>query len=374
MLASASSATVIKSTSVFLYSEGLGVLYRYCAASAQAWNSTVRTQILEIVHWQQQATTEMCSATQRQPVCLCTHRSFDYNEGEIWSGEAVMISISGLFMLTWRWWTFCWDNSLASPSTHVFCACGIVRSLPSITRRRTGVCGRNWCLAKKGRHQRPSGGQRENTLPTAAHQAVHQGTGQGWWLLHLLVPGFSWIDHGEVESRHLRRFSDLAAHQRSRFRKLNERSGTGSVEGILVVKNFFGNNKARNYTELSSMSDEQRERFHKDLKEMETRYLVRWDVVMMADYCWNLKRDLSAAEHSRSSKKRKFKPWSLNNGEATCNLRVLTFINTHHLVYSNRYFYQVIYMCCWQNIFSLKNIFRMTKICWQKSADNAMKM
>ena len=60
-----------------------------------------------------------------------------------------MINISGLFVLTWRWWTFCWDNSLASPSTHVFCAYGIVGTVLSITRRNTGLCGRNWCLAKK---------------------------------------------------------------------------------------------------------------------------------------------------------------------------------------------------------------------------------
>ena len=109
----------------------------------------------------------------------------------------------------------------------------------------------------------------------------------------------------------------------------------------LVVNNVFGNNKARNYAELvnnmltafknldcnmsvkmrylfshmdrfpenlGSMSDEQGKRFHPDLKEMETRYQGRWDTVTMADNCWNLKRDLHAAEHSRSSKKRKFKP------------------------------------------------------------------
>ena len=34
----------------FLYSEGLGVLCRYCAASAQAWSATVRTQRVETVH------------------------------------------------------------------------------------------------------------------------------------------------------------------------------------------------------------------------------------------------------------------------------------------------------------------------------------
>ena len=110
---------------------------------------------------------------------------------------------------------------------------------------------------------------------------------------------------------------------------------------VLVVKNFLGNNKARNHAELvnnmltafrnlgcnmgikmhylfshmdrfpenlGSMSDKQRERFHQDPKEMETRYQGHWDAVMMADYSWNLKRDLPIDEHSRSSKKRKFKP------------------------------------------------------------------
>ncbi len=34
----------------FLYSEGLDVLCRYCAASTQAWSVTVRTQRLKTVH------------------------------------------------------------------------------------------------------------------------------------------------------------------------------------------------------------------------------------------------------------------------------------------------------------------------------------
>ena len=77
---------------------------------------------------------------------------------------------------------------------------------------------------------------------------------------------------------------------------------------------------------LGSMSDEQGERFHQDMKEMETSYQGRCDAVMMADHCWTLKRDLPDAEHSRSSKKWKFKPWSVNNGEAPCYLSVLSFI------------------------------------------------
>ena len=105
---------------------------------------------------------------------------------------------------------------------------------------------------------------------------------------------------------------------------------------VLVVKSFLGNNNARNYAELVTnmltalrnfgcnmsikmhylfshmrrlpknlgpMSDDQGDRFHQDMKEMETRYQGRWDAVMIADYCWTLKRDIPTAEHSSSSKK-----------------------------------------------------------------------
>ncbi|KAI6647766.1 hypothetical protein LOD99_8607 [Oopsacas minuta] len=42
---------------------------------------------------------------------------------------------------------------------------------------------------------------------------------------------------------------------------------------------------------LGDMSEEHGERFHQDIKTMETRYQGRWEVTMMADYCWCLKRD-----------------------------------------------------------------------------------
>ena len=109
---------------------------------------------------------------------------------------------------------------------------------------------------------------------------------------------------------------------------------------VLVVKTFLGNNKALNYADLfsnmliafknlgcnmsikmhylflhmdrfpeilGSMSDEQDERFHQDIQEMESRYQGRWDAVMMADYCWTLRRDLPTTLYSRTSTKRKFK-------------------------------------------------------------------
>ena len=54
---------------------------------------------------------------------------------------------------------------------------------------------------------------------------------------------------------------------------------------------------------LGPMSDEQGEDFHQEIKEMEIRYQGRWDAVMMADYCWNLHRDIPAGVHSRPQRK-----------------------------------------------------------------------
>jgi hypothetical protein len=103
-----------------------------------------------------------------------------------------------------------------------------------------------------------------------------------------------------------------------------------------VVENFLGNHKSENCRELvvemlknyeklgclmsyklhfldshldnfpqnlGDYSEEQGERFHQDMKEMERRYQGRWNAHMMADYCWTLKR-----ENTDSSKKRKRNP------------------------------------------------------------------
>lgn len=101
-----------------------------------------------------------------------------------------------------------------------------------------------------------------------------------------------------------------------------------------VVKSFLGNKKDENYEavvekmlksfeklgcnmslkvhflhshlksfpeNLGDMSEEQGERFHQDIKEMERRYQGRWNVTMLADYCWNLKRDEVGVSHKRKS-------------------------------------------------------------------------
>lgn len=59
---------------------------------------------------------------------------------------------------------------------------------------------------------------------------------------------------------------------------------------------------------LGDVSDEQGERFHQDLRDIEERYQGRWDSHMLADYCWSIKRDQPLQKHSRKSYKRRFLP------------------------------------------------------------------
>ena len=47
---------------------------------------------------------------------------------------------------------------------------------------------------------------------------------------------------------------------------------------------------------LGNYNEEQRERFHQDIKVMEPQYQGRWDENMMADYCWMLKSNAPQKE------------------------------------------------------------------------------
>jgi hypothetical protein len=58
---------------------------------------------------------------------------------------------------------------------------------------------------------------------------------------------------------------------------------------------------------LGAVTEEQAERFHQDINEMETRHQGRWNVNMMRDYCWLLHRDDPQATYNkRKSTKRSF--------------------------------------------------------------------
>jgi hypothetical protein len=53
---------------------------------------------------------------------------------------------------------------------------------------------------------------------------------------------------------------------------------------------------------LGAVSEEQGERFHQDLKDVERRHQGSWDVNMMAGYCWSIALDDASREHSRASR------------------------------------------------------------------------
>ena len=63
---------------------------------------------------------------------------------------------------------------------------------------------------------------------------------------------------------------------------------------------------------MGDVSDEHGERFHLEIKTMESRYQGHWDRHMMADYCWSIKRDLPLMKHKKLSKKHVFAPYSQN--------------------------------------------------------------
>ncbi|XP_077974510.1 uncharacterized protein LOC144430449 [Styela clava] len=73
-----------------------------------------------------------------------------------------------------------------------------------------------------------------------------------------------------------------------------------------IKLHFLHSHLARFPENLGDVSDEQGERFHQDISDMEVRYQGRWDSTMLADYCWSIKRDDAEAPHFRKSVKRQF--------------------------------------------------------------------
>jgi hypothetical protein len=57
---------------------------------------------------------------------------------------------------------------------------------------------------------------------------------------------------------------------------------------------------------LGNLSEERGERFYQEVKEMEGRYLGRWDVSMVTDYRWSIKREALYQQHKRKSSKHSF--------------------------------------------------------------------
>ena len=88
-----------------------------------------------------------------------------------------------------------------------------------------------------------------------------------------------------------------------------------------VVNNFFGNTDKcilkihflRLHLDCfpdncGDYSEEKSELFHQDILTMKESYQGRWDINMLADYCWCLRRDLPGEKHKRKSLRKPFLP------------------------------------------------------------------
>ena len=72
---------------------------------------------------------------------------------------------------------------------------------------------------------------------------------------------------------------------------------------LIIYKLHFLHNHLDAFPEnCRDYSEEQGDRFHQDIKKMEKRYQGRWNVSMMADYCWMLKRDCETRVEKRKRK------------------------------------------------------------------------
>jgi hypothetical protein len=58
---------------------------------------------------------------------------------------------------------------------------------------------------------------------------------------------------------------------------------------------------------LGAVSNECGERFHQDISVMEKRYAEKSVQNMLADYCWNLKEEVSGGSYKRQSSRKKFR-------------------------------------------------------------------
>jgi hypothetical protein len=94
-------------------------------------------------------------------------------------------------------------------------------------------------------------------------------------------------NYTNIVNKMLDAFEDLGCNMRVRFHFLH------------LHLDYFAEN-------IGSLSEGQGEGFHKDVKEIERRYQGRWNINILADYCWMLKQEVSESTHRRKGATRTF--------------------------------------------------------------------
>ena len=110
-----------------------------------------------------------------------------------------------------------------------------------------------------------------------------------WISFRKVVQGF--LGNGKVTD-----YIDLVSNMLKNFKKLGCNMSI-KLHCLHSHLDWFSEN-------LGDVSEEQGERFHQDIKEMERRYQGHWSASMLADYCWSLRRDEPHATYKRRSNTR----------------------------------------------------------------------
>jgi hypothetical protein len=104
----------------------------------------------------------------------------------------------------------------------------------------------------------------------------------------------AWIALKDVISKFLgnyrnQNYKNIVNHTLHKFKELGC--------NMSVKVNFLDSHLDYFPANLGAISEEQRERFHQDIKEMERRYQGRWNMSMIADYCWMLQQEVPEGLH-----------------------------------------------------------------------------
>ena len=124
------------------------------------------------------------------------------------------------------------------------------------------------------------------------------------FVLHMtVVESAAWCSYVSVVKEFLGKtkadcYQDIVKQMLTNFQDLGTRMST-KIHCLFSHLGRFPEN-------FGEVSEEQGERFHQTIKNMEMRYQGRWDSRMMSDYCWNLMRDSTQQDYKRKSYKRAF--------------------------------------------------------------------
>jgi hypothetical protein len=77
---------------------------------------------------------------------------------------------------------------------------------------------------------------------------------------------------------------------------------------LMSLKIHFLNSHLDFFSEdRGALSEEQGERFHQEIKQVERRYQGQWNVNMMGDCCWKLQREILETSHKKNCRQEKKK-------------------------------------------------------------------